>query len=298
MPPDLQPCESAVGFVGIGAMGTPMARRLARRFPLRIYDRDPAATAAWGDGPREAAVAEDPAEVARGAKAVVLMLPDSAAVEEVFAPLLAALDPGTLILDMSSSDPVSTRALHGRAKAAGVSLVDAPVSGGVAGAEAGTLTAMVGGTEADFHAAEPLLEPLTSGRFHVGEPGAGHAVKALNNLISAAGIAITSEALEIGSRFGIDTERMIEVFNSSSGRNYATEYKFPEFVLPGRFESGFRLGLQRKDIDTALDVAASEHCHVPVATACAGVWSEAERKLGAAADHTEFARLYRILPRV
>jgi 3-hydroxyisobutyrate dehydrogenase len=293
---ELQPGESQVGFVGLGAMGTPIARRLARTFPLRVHDLDPEAVAPWTSGPCEAAVAEDVAAAGRGAGAVVLMLPDSAAVEAVVPALLAVLEPGALIVDMSSSDPVSTRTLHQRAAAAGVGLVDAPVSGGVAGAEAGTLTAMIGGHEADFHAAEPLLEPLTSGRFHVGEPGAGHAVKALNNLVSAAGIAITSEALEIGSRFGIDPERMIEIFNSSSGRNYATEYKFPEFILRRQFESGFRLGLQCKDVDTALRLAEFEDCPAPVATACADVWSGAETKLGAAADHTEIARLYRISP--
>ncbi len=160
-------------------------------------------------------------------------------VEAVVPQLLAALAPGALIVDMSSSDPVSTRRLGDRAREAGVGFVDAPVSGGVAGAEAGTLTAMVGGTDCDVRAVGPLLDAMADTRFHVGGPGAGHAVKALNNLLSAAGIAITTEAIAIGSGFGVDPARMIEVFNASTGRNCATEYKFPEFVLRDRWASGF-----------------------------------------------------------
>jgi 3-hydroxyisobutyrate dehydrogenase len=290
---ELRPGESRVGFIGLGAMGTPMARRLVGHFPLNVYDADPAALARWADVDG-VEVAGDAGEAARGAAAVVLMLPDSAAVEAVFPALLEALDPGAIILDMSSSDPRSTRELQGRARAAGLGMVDAPVSGGVAGAEAGSLTAMVGGLEDDAVAVESLLAGMTGVRFGVGGPGAGHAVKALNNLLSAAGIAITAEAIEVGSRFGVDAERMIEVFNSSSGRNWATEYKYPEFVLQDRFTSGFRLGLQRKDVDTALDLATSSRCRTPLAAATAKAWSEAEGTLGADADHTEFARLSEI----
>lgn len=338
---------SRVGFIGLGAMGRPMATRLATRFPLRVFDVDPAALAYWtgagvvggapglgaapevaadpgtaagvdvrptpatagagvdrvevaadpgaatartGDGVGSVQIAAGPAAVATGAAAVVLSLPDSGVVEAVVPELLAALAPGALIVDMSSSDPVSTRRLGDSAREAGVGFVDAPVSGGVAGAEAGTLTAMVGGTDCDVRAVEPLLAAMTDIRFHVGGPGAGHAVKALNNLLSAAGIAITTEAIAIGSRFGVEPARMIEVFNASTGRNWATEYKFPEFVLQDRWDSGFRLGLQRKDVDTALDLAAATVTDAPLAAATATAWRDAESTLGPDADHTEFAR--------
>jgi 3-hydroxyisobutyrate dehydrogenase len=280
-----------VAFVGLGAMGAPMARRLSARFPVRLHDTDPAALSRAAEGADPSAEAfSEPAEAARGADAVVLMLPDSAAVEAVVADLLRVLRPGAFIVDMSSSDPVSTRSLGDRAREAGVAFVDAPVSGGVAGAEAGALTAMIGGQASEVQAVEPLLACMTGIRFHVGGPAAGHAVKALNNLLSAAGIAITTEALEIGSRFGIDPERMIEVFNDSSGRNYATEYKFPKFVLQDRFDSGFRLGLQCKDVATALGLAAACDVPSPVGEATASAWREAEASLGPDADHTEFGR--------
>jgi 3-hydroxyisobutyrate dehydrogenase len=289
--PELRPGESRVSFVGLGAMGRPMSARLAGHFPLTVHDKDPEAMERW-DGAElpGVEVAADLGAAARGASAVVLMLPDSAAVEEVFPTLLEVLEPGTVVVDMSSSDPVSTRELYCRTHAAGIGLVDAPVSGGVVGARAGSLTAMIGGQDDDVAAIEPLLACLTGARFRVGGPGAGHAVKALNNLLSAAGIAIASEALAIGSRFGVDAERMIEVFNSSSGRSWATEYKFPEFILPGRFTSGFRLDLQRKDVATALDLAATCHVAAPVADATAAAWTAAAANLDADADHTEFAR--------
>jgi len=266
-----------------------MATRLAARFPLRVFDVDPAALAFW-DGMEGVEVAADPVAMAAGAAAVVLSLPDSAVVEAVVPELLGALSPGALIIDMSSSAPVSTRRLGDRAREAGVGFVDAPVSGGVAGAEAGTLTAMVGGQDCDVRAVEPLLAEMTGARFHVGGPGAGHAVKALNNLLSATGIAITTEAISIGSRFGVDPARMIEVFNASTGRNWATEYKFPEFVLRDRWDSGFRLGLQRKDLDIALALAGATATDVPLATATAAAWRDAESALGPDVDHTEFAR--------
>jgi 3-hydroxyisobutyrate dehydrogenase len=315
---------SPVGFIGLGAMGRPMATRLAAQFPLRVFDVDPGALAFWDGGMRadptaagpgghaidgaepaagpsataagaagsgaDVEIAADSASVADGVAAVVLSLPDSAVVEAVVPELLGALSPGALIVDMSSSDPVSTRRLGDRAREAGVGFVDAPVSGGVAGAEAGTLTAMVGGQDCDVRAVGPLLDAMTDARFHVGGPGAGHAVKALNNLLSAAGIAITTEAIAIGSRFGVDPARMIEVFNASTGRNWATEYKFPEFVLQDRWDSGFRLGLQRKDVDTAVDLAAATATDAPLATTTAAAWRDAESTLGPDADHTEFAR--------
>jgi 3-hydroxyisobutyrate dehydrogenase len=287
---------STVGFIGLGAMGRPMATRLTARFPLCVFDVDPAALAFW-DGLEGVEVAADPAAVAGGAAAVVLSLPDSAVVEAVVPELLGALSPGALIIDMSSSDPVSTRRLGDRARESGIGFVDAPVSGGVAGAEAGSLTAMVGGQDCDVRAVEPLLAEMTGTRFHVGGPGTGHAVKALNNLLSATGIAITTEAIAIGSRFGVDPARMIEVFNASTGRNWATEYKFPEFVLQDRWDSGFRLGLQRKDLDTALALATATATDVPLATATAAAWRDAESGLGPDADHTEFARYPALHPR-
>jgi 3-hydroxyisobutyrate dehydrogenase len=189
------------------------------------------------------------------------MLPDSDAVEQVLlggagsaGGLLAGLKPGSVIIDMSSSDPVRTRELAGRAAAGDVTLIDAPVSGGVAGAVAGTLTIMVGGPEQAFSGLRPVLEAMGSRVVHAGGTGAGHAVKALNNLMSAAHLLASSEALIAGRRFGLDPAVMLEIINGSSGRSGSTENKWPRYVLTEAYDAGFPARLMVKDIRLALAI--------------------------------------------
>ena len=176
-------------------------------------------------------------EVATGAELVILILPNSDVVESVLTDeaLLNRLEAGTLVVDMSSSEPLRTRALAESLHTRAIRMIDAPVSGGVTGAEKGSLTVMVGGATTDLAIARSCLE--TFGRvIHAGSIGAGHAVKALNNLLSATHLWITSEAMLVGERFGVDAEVMLAVFNSSSGRSGSTENKWPNFILPGTFE--------------------------------------------------------------
>lgn len=195
-------------------------------------------------------------DVAKGARLVILMLPDSDVVASVLedAALLERLEPGAIVVDMSSSEPLRTRALAESLGKRAVRMLDAPVSGGVSGAEAGKLTIMVGGNASDVAEAKPCLAEL--GRVvHVGPIGSGHAVKALNNLLSATHLWATSEAMLIGERFGIDPEVMLSVFNSSSGRSGSTENKWPNFIIPGTFDSGFGLRLMLKDMNIAIQLA-------------------------------------------
>ncbi|HEY2223929.1 NAD(P)-dependent oxidoreductase [Actinomycetospora sp.] len=280
-----------VGFVGLGNMGTPMAERLAAAgASVRASDVSPAAREAFGAEVTTATVVASAAEAARGAEAVLLCLPNSDVVEAVVdGGLLDALEPGAVLVDMSSSEPLRTRALAERAASAGHTLVDAPVSGGVSGARAGTLAVMVGGPDDTVATLAPVLSAIGHPR-HVGPTGAGHALKALNNLMSAAHLLASSEALLAGQAFGLDPEVMLEVVNASSGRSGSTEVKWPRHVLPGSFGSGFGLGLMLKDIRIALDLVASTGTPSRHAASTVALWSEAASALPPDADHTDIVR--------
>jgi 3-hydroxyisobutyrate dehydrogenase len=285
-PPVLSP-GTTVGFVGLGNMGGPMVANLvAAGYTVRGFD-----VAAVGEE-TGATIVGAVAEVAQGADGVVLMLPNSKIVRAVLIDegLLDAITPGTLLLDMSSSAPTDTRDIAPRIAERGVHFVDAPVSGGVRGARAGSLTIVVGGEEADVEAARPLLEVVGSRALHVGGIGAGHALKALNNLLSAATLIATSEAIEAGRRFGLDPAVMIDAINTSSGRSYSTENKFPDFVLPGTYDAGFNINLMVKDLGCALDLAESTGSPSAVTEVIVDQWRKAAENLPADADHTAIAK--------
>jgi len=282
-----------IGFVGLGNMGRPMAERLlAAGFALALADRDPARLAAF------AGRAEAPATLAalgRSAEIVIVMLPDGAAVRQVaLGPgdcIADGLAPGSILLDMSSSSPVGTRALGAELAARGIALVDAPVSGGVKRAEDGSLAIMAGGEAAAIERCRPVFAAMGKQIFLAGSLGCGHAMKALNNYVSAAGLVAASEALAIGRRFGLEPARMVEILNASTGRNNSTENKLAQQVLSGSFASGFALGLMAKDLRTAFELATATDTPVPLAAACVALWSAAEERLPAGADHTEIARI-------
>jgi 3-hydroxyisobutyrate dehydrogenase len=268
-------------------MGGPMVANLvAAGYTVRGFDVAPV-----GDETGATIVAAV-TEVAQGADGVVLMLPNSKIVRAVLLDqgLLDAIAPGSLLLDMSSSAPTDTRDIAPAIAERGVHFVDAPVSGGVKGAKAGSLTIVVGGEEADVEAARPLLEVVGNRALHVGGIGAGHALKALNNLLSAATLIATSEAVEAGRRFGLDPAVMIDAINTSSGRSYSTEYKFPDFVLTEKYDAGFNINLMVKDIACALDLAESTGSPATVTEVIVDQWRKAAQDLPDDADHTAIAR--------
>ncbi|MEU3979347.1 NAD(P)-dependent oxidoreductase [Streptomyces sp. NPDC026672] len=280
-----------VGFIGLGNMGEPMTRRLAEAgYRLKVYDARPRAAAELAAATGAEAVASA-ADAGRDADAVVLMLPNSDVVESVVHKdgLLDALRPGAVLVDMGSSEPVRTRALAEAAAEHRVTVVDAPVSGGTRGAAAGTLTIMVGGTETAA-AVRPLLEVVGSKVLHVGPAGAGHALKALNNLLSATHLLVTSEAILAGRAFGLDPEVMLEAINGSSGRSGSTENKWPRFMLDRSFDSGFGLRLMLKDMRIAVGLAETTGTPGRLGAAAARLWGEAAERLPADADHTEIVR--------
>lgn len=280
-----------VGFVGLGRMGRPMLGRLvAAGYRVTGYDADAAVRERVRGEVPAADVAEELTAVAAGAAAVVLMLPDSAVVAAVLGALAGRLRSGQVVVDMGSSEPAET-VRHARSLAAAqVGLVDAPVSGGVAGAESGTLTVMVGGEEADARRVTPLLSQLGARIVRVGPAGAGHAVKALNNLLSASHLLATSEALAVAARFGLDAPTVLDAINTSSGRSGSSEVKWPRHVLPGTYDSGFALRLMLKDVGIAVSLARSVGGAAPLAEETVRLWSQAAAALPADADHTEVAR--------
>ncbi|WP_213451884.1 NAD(P)-dependent oxidoreductase [Rhizomonospora bruguierae] len=274
-----------VAFIGLGNMGAPMSARLVRAgYRVRGFDLSPDARQALADAGGTAA--RDLADAVRGASVVVLMLPNSAVVAATVHDGQFVVEPGTIVVDMSSSEPLRTRALAAELADRGVTLVDAPVSGGVSRARSGELTIMTGGEPADLARVEPLLAHLGT-TTRAGAVGSGHAVKALNNLVSATHLLVTSEAILAGERFGLDPRTMLSIFNSSSGRSGSTENKWPNFILPGTYDSGFGLRLMLKDMRIATGLADQVGAPDPLGHAATELWARAAEALEDAADHTE-----------
>jgi 3-hydroxyisobutyrate dehydrogenase len=285
------PASGPVGFVGVGNMGRRMAANLAKAgFPLVIRDADPEVQqrflAEHGGEPGTTA------QAFAGAGVVVTMLPDGAAVREAVlgwdGGIAAALGPGAVVLDMSSSDPVGTQALAGDLAPLGVRLIDAPVSGGITRAESGTLSLMVGGQDEDaFARVRPVLETVGERIFRTGPLGSGHAMKALNNFLGASAYTTAAEALAIGHEFGLDPRVMLDVINTSTGRSFNTEVVLKEDVITGRYGTGFALGLLAKDVGIAAALAEAVGVDAPACELVRRRWAEAAAELGFAADHSE-----------
>lgn len=276
-----------VGFAGLGAMGGGMCRRLADSgHEVSVFDLDVEAVRRAAAHPGVTAASDVPG---LAAPVVVTMLPDGAAVRQVAEALLPALEPGALIVDTGSSAPADTLELGRRAAEFGVAVVDAPVSGSPAAARAGELTLMAAGDTDALDLAEEVLSAL--GRPHrVGPPGAGHALKALNNLLSAVNLAAVAEVMLAGRAFGLEPDVMLEVINASTGRNHASQTKLPDHVLPGTFDSGFALRLMLKDIRIAAGLQADAGGPAPFGTACRELWERAGAELPAGADNVEVVR--------
>jgi 3-hydroxyisobutyrate dehydrogenase len=282
---------SDVGFIGLGNMGWPMAHNLADagiHLVVRDALRERQQQFADDHDCRAAVSAAD----FSAAAVTVTMLPDDQAVAEAVlrwdGGVASALAPGAVVVDMSSSNPVATRALGQELRARGIELIDAPVSGGIRGAAQGSLSVMVGSDdEQAFASAKGVLEVLGSRLFRTGPLGSGHAMKALNNYLGAAAYLTLSEALAIGKRFGLQPETMLEVINSSSGRSFNSEVVFAQDVVPGRYQTGFALGLLAKDVAIAAALASEAAIEAPACELVCSRWKEAVAGIGPSADHSE-----------
>ncbi|MBN9217276.1 MAG: NAD(P)-dependent oxidoreductase [Mesorhizobium sp.] len=273
-------------------MGLPMARRLlAAGYSVRGFDLSSEARAAITQAGGLACASA--AAAAAGANDVITMLPSGATVRAALLGdngALATLAQNSLVIDMSSSAPTDTVALHDELRGRGYRLVDAPVSGGVRRAIDGTLTIMAGGAAADVVNARPMLETMGTKIFSTGGPGSGHAMKALNNFVSAAGAVAAMEAVIVGCRFGLDAETMVDILNVSTGRNNTTETKMKQFVLSETWGSGFALALMAKDVGIAAGLSRALDLETPMLASAALLWSKAAQVLGSGADHTEIMR--------
>ncbi len=281
-----------VGFIGIGNMGWPMASHIAQAgHELTVFEVDAARASRFAQE-ENCKAAANLAEVAAN-EIIVTMLPTGrivrqALLEDQGGAFAKALKPGTLIVDMSSSEPVGTRELGAEIAKRGAVLIDAPVSGAVPRAKAGTLAIMIGGDDkAAIERAKPLLLSMGKQLFETGPLGTGHAMKALNNYIAAAGYTAVVESLLIGQRFGLNQETMVDILNVSTGRNFTTEVMIKEQVLGGKFATGFALGLMAKDVKIAADLGEAVKLDAPVSRLIRDRWALARERLGAARDTSE-----------
>ncbi len=289
--------EGPVGFVGLGMMGVPMVKRLlGAGHQVALADADPAKLAAFAGTPGTSQPATL-ADLGSRCPVVVTMLPNGRIVADVVFGragandgLVAGLAAGSVVVDMSSSSPVGTRELGQRLAERGIRLVDAPVSGGVKRAIDGSLAIMAGGEAADVDRLRPIFAAMGRQVFHTGPVGTGHAMKALNNYLSAAGLLAAGEAMLMGQKFGLAAETMVDVWNASTGRNNATEVKFKPFIIPRTWAAGFSMGLMVKDLRTALELGEATGEPADFARRCTEIWAEAESRLGSGVDHTEIVR--------
>ena len=282
-----------VAFLGLGAIGAPMARHIASAHQLTVWNRTAAKAEAFGGelGVRVAATASD---AARGAHVVITCLPTSREVEMVLDgndALLAALDAGTTLVDCTSGDPASSRRIAERLAARGVGFLDAPVSGGVSGAEAGVLTVMCGGDAATFERVRPVLGAFGRKIVLVGPVGAGHALKAVNNALLAVHIWSTSEGLAALAKAGVSPSAALDVINASSGRSNTSENLIPQRVVTRAFPRTFRLALLEKDVGIAADFLREQRVPSVVIQQVADLFRIARGELGEVADHVEAAKI-------
>lgn len=280
-----------IAFAGIGNMGWPMAANLVKAgFDVVVSDISAERVARFASEVGGHAAAS-PAEAAAGAEVFLCILPTSKEVAQVADAVLPSLTEGSLFIDMTSGNPTRTREIAARLATRGVRMVDCPVSGGVSRAKSGELAIMAGGAPSDLDAAEPILRAMGTSIHRCGETGAGQAMKALNNLVSAGGFLIGIEALLIGQKLGLEPGLMVDVLNASTGMNNSTQKKFRQFVLSRRFDSGFGLDLMVKDLSIAIEVGKEAGVPTPLAALTRELWAAAAIHLGAGEDHTAVAKL-------
>jgi len=283
-----------VGFIGLGAMGLPMARNVARAgFPLTVWARrreaaEPilAAGASWADSP---------AALARDSDVVITIVTNSPDVRQVVTGpdgLLAGAHEGLTIVDMSTIAPTVSRKIAAQAAERGVQFLDAPVSGGTQGAEAGSLTIMVGGDAAALERVRPVLEAMGKTIIHVGPSGSGEVVKLVNNILVGVIGAATGEALVLGANAGIDVQTMADVIGASSGASWQLANQFPLRVFSGSFQPGFTTDLLAKDLGLALDLADEAAVPLYLTAVARQLYTAAQAAGYGRDDYTSVVRLF------
>ncbi|MGG0717161.1 NAD(P)-dependent oxidoreductase [Robertmurraya massiliosenegalensis] len=278
-----------IGIIGIGNMGSRMAKKFLKAgVDVGLFDINEMAIQELVN--LGANATETPADLARTYPYIITILPNSQIVKKtIFGEkgLIEGLHPDSVIIEMTTAIPTITKEIAATLEEKGLRMIDAPVSGGVVKAEDGTLTIMVGGKEQDFEEVLPYLQIIGENIVHVGDIGAGHTIKALNNMVSATTLAVTGEALAVGVKLGLNPEKMLEVINSSTGRSFSSEFKFPTQVLTRNFGGNFSIDLMVKDITIALGMADEERAPMIIASATYQLWKQALSQSDANVDHTE-----------
>lgn len=280
-----------IGFIGLGKMGGPMAGRfLDAGHRLTVCDVDEAAVEALvAQGAVKAAT---PAEVASAVEIVIVSLPTPDIVKDVALGPEGAIAGASIkvFVDLSTSGPDMAREIAAGFDIRGIACVDAPVSGGVAGAKKGTLAVMASGPEQTVSALRGILEVIGT-VFHVGnEPGLGQTMKLANNLLTASALALSAEAMVMGTKAGLDPQIMLDVINAGSGRNSATQDKFPRAILTRSFDFGFTTGLMQKDVALYRSVAETLGVPTDLATAVGKLWEKTREEFGPDSDFTHIVR--------
>lgn len=280
-----------VGVIGLGNMGGGMARRLQETgASVAGFDLSEAArAAASADG---VAVASSAAELAARSELLILSLPHSAAVEAALfgeSGVAQALTEGATVLDTSTADPTVTTTLAARLSEQGVEMIDAPVSGGPSAARAGTMTMLLGGDPDAIARVRPVLALLAATIAPVGPVGAGHAAKIANNMLCAANLALVAEAAKLAKAAGVETADLLAGVNAGSGRSGVSEVNFPRWILNGAFDSGFTMGLMRKDVRLAASLAEKLGVAMPAFERVAEIWAESAERLPDEADFNRIA---------
>ena len=283
-----------VAFIGLGDIGTPMASHIASGpFELVVWNRTASKAEAFARE-HKARVAANPADAVRDAEVVVTCLPSSAEVEAVIHGengMLGAFRKGAVLIDCTSGDPPTSRSIAAELGGRGVEFIDAPVSGGVVAAKAGTLTVMWGGEITVFERVRAVIEAFGKKIVHAGPVGAGDALKAVNNALLAVHILSTAEGLAVLVKAGVDPKVALEVINASSGRSNSSENLIPQRVLTRAFPKTFRLALLDKDIGIAEVMAEDLQVKTPIISLAASRFHEAREKLGEQADHVEAVKM-------
>ena len=278
-----------IGFIGLGAMGYPMARHLAKEHDVIVWNRT-REKAERHAREHKTRLAKDLAETA-DADMIITMLPTSKEVDEIVDKLLPSVRRGTLWIDATSGDPNVSRLTSKRLAEKGVQFVDAPVTGAVVGAENATLTIMMGGTPEDFERARDVLRVNGKTLIHVGPVGSGHAIKVLTNSIMGATVWITSECLLLAKQLGIDIKTALAVTNAGSGRSNASENLLPMRLAEGKWPLVFKLQHHDKDIRIAASLAHQQHASTPLLALTSQLFSAALHELGEGADYIEVAKI-------
>lgn len=284
---------AVVGFVGVGRMGGPMASRLLDAgYELCIYDVSPEATKPFAD--RGAQIAASPAEVASQAKIVLISLPTPDIVREVALGGNAGLINGSavkLVIDLSTTGPGVAAEVAGKLAQRRIGWVDSPVSGGVTGAKAGTLAVMVSCPRKVYGEIEPMMKSFGKLFFAGEKPGMAQTAKLANNLLAAAAMVATSEVMAMGVKAGLDPRVLIDIINASSGRNSATQDKFPRAILPRTFDFGFATGLSYKDVRLCVEEAEAMGVPMVVGGAVREMLAITRARFGADSDFTHIAKV-------